>query len=128
MSSGNPPGPIDSISRLAQSFSALVQTRLEIFSIELAEEKDRLLRSILAGLTALLFAGATLIAFTALIVVLCWDSYRWQSIAVLTVLYALITVWLGLSVRNGIRQAPRAFDATIREFENDRDAFTRGPR
>jgi uncharacterized membrane protein YqjE len=109
--------------RMLGSVFAILQTRLELIGIELAEEKERLLAILFIGLAAMLFATMALITLTVLIAALFWESYRWQSLTALVVIYLIAAALCGAKVRAGIRDAPLIFDATLAEFEKDRDIF-----
>jgi uncharacterized membrane protein YqjE len=75
--------------RIIGSVFAILQTRLELVGIELAEEKDRLLGVLFLGLAAMMLATMALIALTALIAIAFWDTYRWQALAGITAVYAI---------------------------------------
>lgn len=101
----------------------MLQTRLELIGIELAEEKDRLIGVLFLGLAGMMFAMLALIALTALVAITFWDSYRWEALAGLTIVYAIAAIFCGLKARRGLHTAPLVFQATLEEFEKDRDAL-----
>jgi uncharacterized membrane protein YqjE len=105
--------------RIAGGVLAIAQTRLELIGIELAEEKDRLLLSLFIGVAGMLLSLMALVTLTVLIAVACWDSYRWQSLAVLTAAYTLAAIGCGLNAWNRLRHAPPIFPATLAELEKD---------
>ncbi|WP_395066664.1 phage holin family protein [Paraburkholderia silvatlantica] len=109
--------------RLLGSASAMLQTRLELIGIELAEEKDRLIGVLFLGLAGMMFAMLALIALTALVAITFWDTYRWEALAGLTIVYAIAAIFCGLKARRGLHTAPLVFQATLEEFEKDRDAL-----
>jgi uncharacterized membrane protein YqjE len=109
--------------RIIGSLFAILQTRLELVGIEIAEEKDRLLGVLFLGLAAAMLGTMALIALTALIAIAFWDTYRWQSLAGITVVYAIAGLACALKARSGLRNAPLVFEATIAEFEKDREVF-----
>lgn len=109
--------------RMLSSAFALLQTRLELLGIELAEERERLVAMLFLGLVAVMLAMMALISLTALIVVAFWDSYRWQVLVGITAVYALGALICALRARRGLREAPIAFEATLKEFEKDREMF-----
>ena len=109
--------------RLLGSATAMLQTRLELIGIELAEEKDRLIAVLFLGLAGMMFAMLALIALTALIAIAFWDTYRWQALAGLTFVYGAAAVFCGLKARRGLHTAPLVFQETIEEFQKDRDAL-----
>lgn len=109
--------------RILGSGFAILQTRLELVGIELAEEKDRLLGVLFLGLAAMMLATMALIALTALVAIAFWDTYRWQALAGITAVYAIAGIMCALKARSGLRNAPNVFATTLAEFEKDRDAF-----
>ncbi|KVT47094.1 phage holin family protein [Burkholderia ubonensis] len=109
--------------RLIGSVIGLLQTRLELAGIELAEEKERLMGVLFLGLVAMMLATMALISLTALVAIAFWDTYRWQSLAVVTALYAITGAACALKVRASLRNAPFVFEATLAEFEKDRELF-----
>lgn len=109
--------------RMIASVVALLHARLELIGIELAEERERLIAVIFLGLVAAIFAMMALISLTALIAVAFWDSYRWQVLAGITAVYALGAVICAIRARAGLHAAPIVFEATLHEFEKDRDMF-----
>jgi uncharacterized membrane protein YqjE len=108
---------------MVASVVALLHARLELIGIELAEERERIIAVIFLGLVAAMFAMMALISLTALIAAAFWDSYRWQVLAAITAVYALGAVICAIRARAGLHAAPIVFEATLREFEKDRDMF-----
>jgi uncharacterized membrane protein YqjE len=109
--------------RLVGSAIGLLQTRLELVGIELAEEKERLLGVLFFGLAAMMLAMMALVSLTVLVAIAFWDSYRWQSLAAITALYALAAAGCALKARADVREAPTMFEATLNELEKDRELF-----
>jgi uncharacterized membrane protein YqjE len=114
------PGPL---SRILSSAFAIFETRLELVGIELQEEKERLIGVLFLGLAAMMLTMMALITLTVLVAIAFWDTYRWQSLAGITLVYALVAIACGLRARNGLRDAPNMFDGTLAEFQKDRDMF-----
>jgi uncharacterized membrane protein YqjE len=112
--------------RMLGSILALMHTRLELIGIELAEERERLVAVLFLGLAAAIFGILALISLTVLIAVAFWDTYRWQVLAGITVVYGIVALICALKARSGLQSAPIVFQSTIHEFEKDRDMF-RGP-
>lgn len=109
--------------RIIGAVFSILETRLELIGIELAEEKDRLIGVLFLGLAATLLATLALIALTALIAIAFWDTYRWQALAGITAVYALAAIVCGVKARQGLRNAPQMFQATLNEFEKDHELF-----
>jgi uncharacterized membrane protein YqjE len=109
--------------RMLGSIVALMHTRLELIGIELAEERERLIAVMFLGLAAAIFALMALISVTALIAVAFWDTYRWQVLAGISVVYLVGALICALKARSGLHGAPIFFQGTLSEFEKDRDMF-----
>jgi uncharacterized membrane protein YqjE len=109
--------------RIVSSVFSIFETRLELIGIELAEEKERLIGVLFLGLAAMMLAMMALITLTVLIAIAFWDTYRWQSLAAITVAYALVAVLCAVRARAGLSDAPNIFDSTLAEFKKDRDTF-----
>ncbi|VVD82225.1 phage holin family protein [Pandoraea anhela] len=116
-----PPRP--SLRRLAGALLEIVQSRIELIGIELTEEKERLMGVAFLGLAAMLFGVLALVALTALVIVIFWDTYRLQAMTGIFIVYLLLAGWCATRARNILRDAPMPFEATLAEFEKDRDAL-----
>ena len=108
---------------MLSSAFALLQTRLELLGIELAEEKERVIAVLFLGLAAMMLSMMALTSLSVLIAIAFWDTYRWQALAAITIVYALAALVCALRARTDLRDAPPVFEATLHEFEKDRDAF-----
>jgi uncharacterized membrane protein YqjE len=123
-----PPGLRASLGRLADGALALVRTRAELVSVELAEERDRLVRRL-----AFLLGGVLLLAFAALyagafVIVLFWDSHRLLAIAGVTLVLAVVAVLLLGQARSMGRDAPAPFAASLAELDKDYQWLQRAAR
>jgi uncharacterized membrane protein YqjE len=110
--------------RIVSSVFAIFETRLELIGIELAQEKERLIGVLFLGLAAMMLCMMALITLTVLVAIAFWDTYRWQSLVVITLVYLLVAVLCALRARSGLLDAPNVFDSTIAEFKKDRDTFS----
>lgn len=117
------PKLMDSLRTLASSSVSMLQTRLELASVELSEEKNRLLRMALLALVGLVFFGLSLFALTGLVVLLFWDNYRVQALGALIVIYLAIAAACMLAARNILRNSPALFEATLAEIDKDRESL-----
>jgi uncharacterized membrane protein YqjE len=105
---------------LGDGVLASLRDRIELFSLELEEERSRLLQSfvlicaaMVTGVMALVFASLTL-------VYLFWDSARLAVLGGLTVMYSVALVTVLVFVRRHFARLPRPFAATLAEIEGDR--------
>jgi uncharacterized membrane protein YqjE len=113
-------GLLGSLRGLADGLLGSAQERLELISIELHEEKYRLVQTLI-WISAAVFSAMMTITFASLtIVYLFWDTARLAVLGGLTVLYgiaSLVIVWL---CRRFIARQPKPFEATIDELQEDR--------
>ena len=115
-----PAGYIRSLRSLGDGLLAGVQHRIELFTIELQEEKLRLIR-IFIWISAAVFTGMLAITFASLtLVYLFWASARLAVLGSLTALYASALVVIIISFRRYIARQPDPFAATLQEIGADR--------
>ncbi len=127
---GNPDaqdrGVRGSTMRLGSALLGLARSRLELASVEFAEERDRIQQQL-----ALLLAAAGMLLFAVLfaamwVVVYYWDTARLTAIAVVALVFVAAGVTLLMLRAQASRSAPHPFAATVAEFESDRKAFAAG--
>ena len=119
-SSGSPRGFLASFRVLGESLLAGVQDRVELVSVELQEEKIRLIQSF-CWISAALFASAMALTFASLtLVYLFWDTARLAVLGGLTLVYASAGVAIVGAFRRFLARQPRPFAATIEELKEDR--------
>lgn len=115
--------PPPSLRHLADALLGIFQSRLELIGIELTEEKERLVGVAFLGLAAMLFGVLALVSLTALMIVVFWDTYRLPAISGIVIVYCLLAGWCATRARDILREAPIPFEATLTEFEKDRNAL-----
>jgi uncharacterized membrane protein YqjE len=108
-----------SLRRLLKTGFAIAQNRLELFLVELQEERLQVFDILLMLGVVLILAGMTLLVFTVTIVVLCLRADRLGPIVVLMLIYLVGTCIA--SWRLYIRWKGWApFSATIAELKKDK--------
>ncbi len=124
MSEGTPGGSGRGLRRalgdLGASLLGLVNTRLELVSVEFDEVRERTVAQLIFLLVALLAFAFALLAATILLVVIFWDTNRIAALCVVALVYLLIgfvTLWRS-SARRQADSPP--FAATLAELERDR--------
>jgi uncharacterized membrane protein YqjE len=116
---GRAEGLLDSLRSLAQTFVALLQTRLEIVASEIDEGRTRLARiAVLAALAAFCL-GLAVVLLVFFLVVLFWDSNRLLAIGVLTGVFTAGAIAAGLVLRLEIVRRPKFLSATLEELRKD---------
>lgn len=114
-------GPSSSSRRLGAAVLGLLHSHVELFGIELQEQKARTVSLLLFAGLALVFALLLLVGLSALVLILLWDSYRLAGIIGLCVFYTLAAMFCGLRLKAAIYDESSPFHATLEELANDRE-------
>jgi uncharacterized membrane protein YqjE len=109
----------DSVTRLAASLLAILQTRLELISVEAEEEALRYFSYLILALAAMFCLGIAALLAVLLVIVLYWDSNRVGVILALMAFFSLVGVLIGVGIRNGYRHKPRLMAHTMAEISKD---------
>ena len=118
-----PPGFLDSLRSLGANLLGTVHDRVELFTVELHEEKIRLVQ-LLIWIGAIAFAGVVALTFISLtLVYLFWDSARLAVLGGLAVFYAAALGGLAYAFKRYLARQPRPFDATLQELREDRSCM-----
>jgi uncharacterized membrane protein YqjE len=114
------PGFVRSFRVLGDGLLGLVQDRLQLLSVELHEEKFRLIQ-IFIWISAAVFSAMMAVTFASLaIVYLFWEGARLGALIGLTVLYSGALIGIVVSFRRYLARQPRPFAATLSEIGEDR--------
>ncbi len=120
------PRLLDAARRLVAALWEQLGLRLELFMLELAEERTRLIGILLATGT-IVFGIALTIAFTGIaVLVAAWDSPHrtWVAVAIAAA-SALIGVGAWLTLRHLLGQATPLFRHSLAEWRRDVDGIRR---
>ena len=105
---------------------ALLQNRLELLGVELAEERVRLFSVLAYGGAAFLCLAAGLVFLAVFLTVLMWDSNRLLALGVFSALFLGAGV-VSLLVAMGLaRSGSRLFSASLAELRKDTRTLTSG--
>jgi uncharacterized membrane protein YqjE len=119
-------GFIGSLRGLGDSLLGSLQDRLELLSVELQEEKFRLIQLII-WVAAAVFAGVMLLLMASVTVAyVFWASARLGVLLGLTGLYAVALVAIIVGFRRMIARQPKPFAGTLDEIKEDRACIQRG--
>jgi uncharacterized membrane protein YqjE len=114
------PSVLSSLRSLGDGLLASVHDRLELISIELQEEKLRLIQTFI-WISAAVFSGLLAIVFASLtLVYLFWDSARLAVLGGLALFYAATLVAVVVAFRRYLARQPNPFAATLEEIGEDR--------
>lgn len=118
--SASPRGLVSSLRLLGDNLLAGVQERVELASLEVQEEKFRLIQTFV-WISGAIFAVAMALAFASLtLVYLFWESARLIVLGGLTMAYAVGAVAIVVAFRRYLARQPRPFSATADELRQDR--------
>jgi len=107
---------------LAQVLALLI-TRGELASVELAEARDRAVRWLILGLAAAVLLLAALMTVSLWVAALFWDGPRVLALGLLALAYATIGAVLIGIVRREAVTAPAVLSQTFAELHKDRAAL-----
>jgi uncharacterized membrane protein YqjE len=113
-------GLFDSLKTLSASLVGIVQTRLDLLSTDVAEEREHLISLLVMGLVALFCLGVGMVLLAILIAVAFWESQRLAALGGLTGVFLAAgagVAWLAL---HKARIRPRLFAASLAELSKDR--------
>ena len=112
-------GVFASLRRLLKTGLAIAHNRLELFLVELREERWRLFDALLLLGIVLILAALTLLLLTITIVVLCLRADRLDLLVALMLVYLAATIIGVWRLRTRLKEwAP--FSATVAEFKKDK--------
>jgi len=124
--SSTAPGFLHSVRSLADSLLATVEDRIELISVELQEEKFRLIQ-VFIWISAAVFAAMMAVTFASItLVYLLWDSARLAALGGLTLLYTGAAVAIVVAFRRYLARQPRPFASTLGEIKVDRSCIRTG--
>lgn len=115
--------PLESIRRLSSASAALLLTRAESASLELAQARAQLVRWLLFAFGVGLLALAGLLAASAALVVVLWARFEWATLVLLALVYGGIAVALFRRLQHEIGTAPPLLAQTLEELARDREAL-----
>jgi uncharacterized membrane protein YqjE len=120
-------GLLGSVKNLAATLITIGQTRLELLSNDIEEERAWLTTMLVWILAGLFFSALAVVLATLLIVIIFWDSYRLQAISFMIVLFVLGAFIAWRAVCNISRKKPRLFSASLAELSIDREQLSAHP-
>lgn len=113
-------GLFGSVRRVADTCVSSIHNRVELLSVELQEEKIRLVRLLLWS-GAALFAGFLAITVITIGIVMLFPDDKQRTIAIIGfgLVYALVAVVIAVKLRGEVRSAPPPLADTLSELRKD---------
>ena len=102
-----------------------VQTRVELLAAEMAAEWSRLGRLLLSALALAVSALLGLAFLSFWIIAYFWDTHRLTAIAVVTIFYWAVALFLGVSIWRWFGRRNMPFAATADTLRRDYQAILR---
>lgn len=128
---GNTPdrgkGLIKSLTDLAATLLAIAQTRIELLSVELEQEREHIISLLVMSLVALFCLGVGLVLIIIAIVMAYWETHRILALCAVAgfFLTAGIAVWF--YSRHKLKTKPGLLTASLSELSKDRQQLTSRP-
>ncbi len=107
------------VGRIAAGVLDMAHTRLELATLELQQEWQRMLGYLAATLMAVLLGAAALMLAALFVILLFWDSHRLAAVGAMAALFALAGAAIWLKARAGFAARPQLLSATLAELRND---------
>ena len=113
-------GLFDSLRTLSVSLVGIVHTRLQLLSVDMAEEREHFTSMLVVGLLALFCFGVGIVLLSILIVAAFWESHRLLALGGLAGLFLATGAGVGWFALHKVRTKPRLFEASLTELVKDR--------
>ncbi len=123
--SDSPPsggGLFDSVKQLGETLLSIVSNRVELFTVELQEEKCRVIELLILAAAAVVFGLMSVIMVTATVIYLLPAQWRWIALVALCVAYLGGTLAAAVALKKRL-QGPKPFAGTLEELKRDRECF-----
>lgn len=120
-----PPGEdgiLSSIVRMFDTLREVGENRVELFLVEVQEQRIRLFDALLLLAAGIVCVTMLLVMVTFTLVVVFWDTHRLLVLSLLLAAYAGATVLVLVTLRSRLRQW-RAFSATLAQLKKDSACF-----
>lgn len=106
---------------------AVVRTRLELLSIDLEEERERLFSLMFIALAAAFLLGIGIVLAVILLVVAYWETNRLMVLGILTAFFLLLGAALAAYAMQKMRSKPRLFTSSLSELNKDQQQLSSRP-
>ena len=107
------------INRIVSTLIAILQTRLELVTVELEEELIRFATYFVYTLIALFCAGVAISLGIFLIIALFWDEHRITVLLSMIVIFGACSIFIAARLRKQLINKPRLLEHSIAEIKKD---------
>ena len=123
--SASPPsggGLFDSVKQMGDTLLSAASNRLELFTVELQEEKCRVIELLILAAAAVICGLMSLLMVTTTVIYLLPARYRWIALVALCIVYLIGTAIAWSAVKKRLN-GPKPFSVTVEELKRDRECF-----
>jgi len=114
------PSLLQSLKGYLATWVELLRTRLDLFSTELQEERERVQQVVLLAAVSLLCLAFGALLMTLLVVAAFWETqYRLVVLGAFAVLYLAAGIVIAVITRRKCQNRPKLFSATLTELSKD---------
>jgi len=111
---------MESLKRMTGTLLVIFQTRLDLLTSEIEEERLNIEQTLLFASIAFLFFGLTILLITIFIVVLFWDNYRLPLLAGFIVIYIAAGLLAWMLLRRVTGKKSKLFSGSQAALSDDR--------
>jgi len=113
-----------SVQRMFASLIEVAQTRIELASTEVEEERERLQEIAVYGFASLFFIGIGIVLATIFLVTAFWETHRLQVLGISAGVYLALGIGGVLVARSKSKNKPKIFSTTVAELKKDKDRLS----
>jgi uncharacterized membrane protein YqjE len=113
-----PRGLLATGKKILRTLHSLAQTRLELFLVELREERIRVFDALLLVGACVACAFMALALLTVTVAVIFWEQHRILVLVLLTLIYTAGAAWSYWRLRSHFQEW-NSFSATMEQFKKD---------
>ena len=107
------------VGRIGATVLAMARTRLELATVELQEETQRLFGYLALGLTAAFLAAGAVVLTVLFVLVVFWDTHRLLAVGGMAIVFALGSAIVAMKLRANLAARPPLLGATLAELRKD---------
>lgn len=112
-------GLLASMRRFADTGLLAAKNRIELFAVEVREERARFIELFLWSTIALFLGIMAVIVLTATVVLICPADVRPYAAGGFTIVYAIGALWAYASVKARLKTRALPFEDTIKQLQKD---------
>lgn len=116
-----------SVQRMGETLLSTFRNRLELFSLELQEEKERAVAILVAAAAAIFFTFLAIIVVTLTVVAFVPETSRPFVLLGFSLLYVLLAAGAVVMLRKKLRGAARPFSDSVAELKKDLSVLRHRP-